>query len=426
MRDADAGLRHGGRVMTDSAPSRPAQTPPLAFAEFVTLIAALMALGSLGIDSMLPALPAIGRSLGIATENERQLIVTAFLIGMGLGQLIHGPLADRYGRRPVMIGSLVVYFVANVVTAVSGSLAVMLAARLLGGLAIAAARVVTIALVRDCFEGRAMARVMSLAFIVFMIMPVLAPTFGQTILLFGPWRLIFAMTAIGTLLVLGWFAVRMPETLHPDDRRPLAPARLARGWWLTLADRWSLGYTIASAALLGALYGYINSIQQIMFDTFHRPRLLVIVFAITAATMALTNFVNSRLVMRLGTRVISHAALLTQLTLSGVHLAIAATGHETLPVFIVLQALTMGCFGLATSNFSAMAMENMGHIAGSASSVQGFIGVTGGALIGAVVGQAFDGTTVPLYVGFFGAGLVALATILITERGRLFRPHMGA
>ena len=410
--------------MTQAA-ARPVDTPPLRFGEFVTLIAALMALGSLGIDSMLPALPAIGSSLGVVTENERQLVVTAFLIGMGLGQLIHGPLADRFGRRPVMIGALAVYFASNVVASLADGFALMLAARAVGGISIAATRVVTIALVRDCFTGRAMARVMSLAFIVFMIMPVLAPTFGQTILLFGEWRLIFWMTAVGTLLALGWFAVRMPETLRPEDRRPLAPARLARGWVQTLADRWSLGYTLASAALLGALYGYVNSVQQIMFDTFHRPKLLVVVFAITASTMALTNFMNSRLVMRLGTRVISHTALLTQMAFSAIHLVVALAGHETLATFIVLQALTMGCFGLATSNFSAMAMENMGHIAGSASSVQGFIGVTGGALIGAMIGQAFHGTTVPLYVGFFGAGLVALAVILVTERGRLFRPHMG-
>ncbi|MGN6280067.1 MAG: multidrug effflux MFS transporter [Sphingomonas sp.] len=409
-----------------TAPARqPADAPPLAFAEFVTLVAALMALGSLGIDSMLPALPAIGASLGVVSENERQLIVTAFLIGMGLGQLIHGPLADRYGRRPVMIGALIVYFASNVAASLAGSFELMLAARVVGGVSIAATRVVTIALVRDCFTGRAMARVMSLAFIVFMIMPVLAPTFGQTILLFGKWRWIFGMTALGTAIVTTWFAWRMPETLHPEDKRPLALARLARGFAQTLADRWSLGYTLASAALLGALYGYINSIQQIMFDTFHRPKLLVIVFAITAATMALTNFVNSRLVMRLGTRMISHTALLTQIALSGIHLIVAATGHETLATFIVLQALTMGCFGLATSNFSAMAMENMGHIAGTASSAQGFIGITIGAVIGMVVGQAFAGTTVPLYVGFFGAGLVALVVILITERGRLFQAHMA-
>lgn len=424
MDDARRSIGHGAAAMTAPIPARAADTPPLGFREFVTLVAALMALGSLGIDSMLPALPAIGRGLGVTTENERQLIVTAFLVGMGLGQVIHGPLADRYGRRPVMIAALVCYFAVNVVAAVSGSFALLLAARVAGGAAVAATRVVTIAFVRDCYSGRAMARVMSLAFIVFMIMPVLAPTFGQTILLVGSWRLIFAMTAFGTLLVCIWFAIRMPETLQPQDRRPLAPGRLARGWWLTLSDRWSLGYTIASAALLGALYGFINSVQQIMFDTFHRPELLVVVFALTASTMALTNFFNSRLVMRLGTRVISHAALLTQIALSGIHLAIAVTGHETLATFIVLQALTMGCFGLATSNFSSMAMENMGQIAGTASSVQGFIGITIGAAIGAVIGQAFSGSTVPLYAGFFAAGLVALTSVLMTERGRLFRGHM--
>lgn len=419
-------IGHVASAMTEAPALRPADTPPLGFREFITLVAALMALGSLGIDSMLPALPAIGTSLGVVTENERQLIVTAFLIGMGLGQVIHGPLADRFGRKPVMIGALACYFAVNVVAAASGSFALMLAARVAGGAAVAATRVVTIAFVRDCYSGRAMARVMSLAFIVFMIMPVLAPTFGQSILLFGSWRLIFAMTAFGTAVVLIWFTWRMPETLHPEDRRSLEPSRLARGWWLTLGDRWSLGYTMASAALLGALYGFINSIQQIMFDTFHLPRLLVVVFAITASTMALTNFVNSRLVMRLGTRVISHAALLTQITLSGTHLIIAATGHETIVTFVILQALTMGCFGLATSNFSSMAMENMGPIAGTASSVQGFIGITIGAGIGAIVGQSFDGTTVPLYAGFFGAGLVALAAVLVTEKGRLFRPHMAA
>jgi DHA1 family bicyclomycin/chloramphenicol resistance-like MFS transporter len=411
--------------MTDSVATSSADTPPLRLPEFITLIAALMALGSLGIDSMLPALPAIGTSLGIDAENERQLVVTAFLVGLGIGQIIHGPLADRFGRRPTLIAALLIYFAVNVVATAAGSFALLLAARLAGGLAIAASRVVTIALVRDCFSGRAMARVMSLAFIVFMIVPVLAPTIGQTILFFGSWRLIFGMTAFGTALVTAWFWLRMPETMAAEDRCPLSPKRLARGWARTLEDRWSLGYTLASAALLGALYGFINSIQQIMADTFQRPGLLVIVFAITASTMAATNFLNSRLVMRLGTRVISHWALLTQIALSGIHLAIAVAGYETLPIFVVLQALTMGCFGLATANFSSMAMENMGHIAGMASSVQGFIGVTGGALIGAVVGQAFDGSVVPLYIGFFGAGIVALIVILITERGRLFRPHMG-
>ncbi|MGH6617266.1 multidrug effflux MFS transporter [Sphingomonas sp.] len=402
--------------------TRQHDTPPLGFREFVALIAALMALTALGIDSMLPALPAIGRSLDIVTDNERQFVITVFLIGFGVAQLVHGPLADRYGRKPVLGAALAAYVIANVVAAYSGSFMLLLIARFVGGTAIAASRVVTIALVRDCYSGRAMARVMSLAFIVFMAAPVIAPTFGQGVLLVGSWRLIFWGIAAVSAAILLWFWWRMPETLHEEDRMPLSAGRLFDGFRLAITDRWSIGYTLASTALLGGLYGYINSIQQILFDTFHRPDLLVIVFAVTAGTMAVANLLNSRIVMRVGTRRISHTALTVLILLAGTHLAIAWAGYESLWSFAVLQALMMGCFGLATANFGAMAMENMGHIAGTASSVQGFITVTAGALIGALIGQSFDGTTVPLYLGFFTAGLVALVIVAIVERGRLFRP----
>ena len=402
--------------------ARPKDTPPLGFREFVALIAALMALTALGIDSMLPALPAIGASLGVSTDNERQFIVTAFLIGFGVAQLVHGPLADRYGRKPVLGVALAAYVVANIVAAFSGSFVLLLVARFVGGTAIAASRVVTVALVRDCYSGRAMARVMSLAFIVFMAAPIIAPTFGLAILQIGNWRMIFWGIAAVSAIILVWFWIRMPETQHPEDRQPLSPGRLLSGMRLALTDRWSSGYTLASTCLLGGLYGYINSIQQILADTFHRPNLLVPVFAITAGTMAVANLLNSRIVVRVGTRRISHTALLVLILLAGIHLFVTLSGFETLVTFAVLQALLMGCFGLATSNFGAMAMENMGHIAGTASSVQGFITVTGGALLGALIGQSFDGTTVPLYIGFFVAGIVALGIVTIAERGRLFRP----
>ncbi len=408
-------------MTTQTARTAPDQAP-LGFREFVALVAALMALTALGIDSMLPALPAIGASLGVETDNERQLVVTAFLIGFGVAQLAHGPLADRFGRKPVLALSLAAYVVANLIAAIAASFPLLLVARFFGGVAIAASRVVTVALVRDCYSGRAMARVMSLAFIVFMAAPVLAPTVGQTILLFGSWRLIFAMIGAISAAVLLWFWWRMPETLHPIDRMPLSLARLAGGWRRTVTDRWSLGYTLATTVLMGALYGFINSVQQVVFDVFDAPKLLVVVFAITASTMAVANFLNSRIVMALGTRRISHSALVGVILLSGVHLAAALAGWESLAVFAVLQALTMGCFGLATSNFSAMAMENMGAIAGTASSVQGFSTVTFGALIGALIGQAFDGSVVPLVAGFFCAGLVSLAIVALVERGRLFRP----
>ncbi|MBB3475672.1 multidrug effflux MFS transporter [Sphingomonas sp. BK345] len=401
-------------------PAAPVAAPPIPLPEFVALIAALMALTALGIDSMLPALPTIGAALGAPGANERQYVIGAFLIAFGAGQLLHGPLADRFGRRRSLLAALAVYAVANALCAMAGSFALLLAARIIAGLAIAAARVTTVAIVRDCFEGRAMARVMSMTFIVFMIVPVLAPGFGTIVLLFGGWRDIFWAVGGATLLVLAWFALRMPETLHAEDRHPFSLARLASGWKLTLSDRWSLGYTLAATALMGALYGYINSIQQVMADVFGRPRLLLLIFATTAGTMAVANLANARLVMRVGTRRLGHAAVVTLILVAGLHLLLALSGHETLVGFAVLQAVAMGCFGLSSSNFSAMAMEKMGHIAGTASSVQGFTSVTVGAAIGAMIGQHFDGTTVPLNAGFLFAGVAALAIVLVTERGRLF------
>ena len=393
---------------------------PIGFVEFVLLTAALMSLTALGIDSMIPALPAIGAALGVETENTRQFVVTAFVAGFGAAQLIHGPLADCFGRRRLLIVALSLYIVANVLCAVSGSFALLLAARAFGGATVAACRTAVVAIVRDCYSGRAMARVMSIAFMVFMIVPVLAPAFGTLVLQFGDWRAIFWTIALVTLAVLTWFAVRLPETLHPEDRHPLSLARIAGGWRTTLTDRWSLGYTLAAGVLLGALYGYLNSVQQIMADVFARPDLLALIFATTSILMAIANLLNARLVMRLGTRLISHGAVIGLIVTSGLHLAFTLAGAETLPLFAVLQAITMACFGLASSNFSAMAMENMGHIAGTASSVQGFLAVAIGAALGVVIGQAFDGTTAPLAAGFVGCGLVALGIVLVTERGRLF------
>ncbi|WP_284054487.1 multidrug effflux MFS transporter [Stakelama marina] len=395
---------------------------PIRFAEFVALIAAMMALTSLGIDSMLPALPAIGDSLGVADPNHRQYVITAFLLGFSVAQLAHGPLADRFGRRPVLAVALFAYAATNIVAAFSGSFALLLLARATSGAAVAAARVVTIALVRDCFAGRAMARVMSLAFIVFMVAPVLAPTFGQTVLLVGSWRIIFGGIAAVSALVLVWFLARMPETLASEHRIPLDPRRLLRGYGIVLRDRYAVGYTLAAALLSGGLFGFIGSVQQIVFDVFRLPNLLVLIFAAVAGTMALGSYFNARIVMRFGQRLISHLALSALIAIAGIHLFVALSGWENIVSFAILQALMMACFGLATSNFSSMAMENMGEIAGTASSLQGFVSTMGGAVIGAWIGQSFDGTTVPLYSGFLICGLVAFVVIMIAERGRMFQP----
>lgn len=400
-----------------------ANQAPLPFAEFVALIASMMALTALGIDSMLPALPAIGQSLDVLEANHRQYIITTFLLGFAVAQLAYGPLSDRYGRRPVLLVALIGYVVTSALAAISGSFTLLLIARFAMGATAAGARVVTVALVRDCFSGRAMARVMSLVFLVFMAAPVFAPAFGQAVLAAGgSWRMIFWGVAAVSALVVLWFAWRMPETLNRANRQTLSAARIVGDYGLVLRDRTAVGYTLASALLQGGLFGFIGSVQQIMEEVFGRAELLTLVFAAVASTMAVGSFLNSRIVMKLGTRLISHTALSGLILFAAIHLAVAFSGVESLWSFIVLQALMMACFGLATSNFSAMAMEKMGQIAGTASSLQGFVSTLGGALIGALIGQQFNGTTVPLYTGFLIAGLIAFVAVAWAERGRLFRP----
>ncbi|WP_423606923.1 multidrug effflux MFS transporter [Sphingomonas sp. MS122] len=409
-------------AQTSHQPGEAANRSPIPMAEFVALIASIMALTALGIDSMLPALPAISDELGVTHPNHRQYVITAFMLGFAVAQLFHGPLADRYGRKPVIATALAFYVVTNAVAAFSGSFELLLLARAASGAAVAAGRVVTIALVRDCFQGRAMARVMSLAFMTFMVVPVLAPAWGQLMVtIFETWRLIFGGIAIIAALVLTWFCLRMPETLDPESVHPFDLREIWRGYRTMFRDRWAVGYTFATTAISGCFFSFIGSIQQIVYDVFKRPELLTAVFASIAGLMAFGSFMNSRLVMRFGMRFLSHFALVATTVLAVVHLAVILLGGENLWVFILLQAPMMAAMALANSNFSAMAMENMGEIAGTASSLQGFIATMGAAVLGAVIGQAFDGTTVPLYLGFTALGLTALVIVFVTERGKLFR-----
>lgn len=395
---------------------------PIPIGEFIAIIASLMAMGALGIDTMLPALPDIGQALDVANPNHRQYVITVFGVGFGFAQLIHGPLTDRFGRRRVLIIALLLYAVANIFAAIAQSFPLLLAARFFGGTCVAASRVATVAMVRDCFSGRAMARIMSLTFMVFMAVPVAAPALGEVILWIGDWRTIFWMIGAAALLLAGWIVLRLPETQHAEDRRAIEPGPIVDGWRQALGDRLSLGYTLAATGLTGALYGYLGSIEPIMAETFDRPKLLIVVFATTAATMAVANLVNSRLVMRLGMRRLGHGAVASLAVLSAAHLALVLAGHETLWSFGIVQAMTLACFALATSNFSSLAMERMGHIAGTASSVQGFLSMTLGSGLGMLIGLGYDGTTAPLTCGFLAAAVAALIAAAVTERGRLFRP----
>jgi len=405
------------------------QTAPprhgMSFRAFVALTAALMATNALAIDSMLPALPQMAEALGIAEANDRQWIVTAYLLGFGASQIVYGTLSDRYGRRPVLLFGLIVYVLASIAAAFAGSFEAMMAARVVQGVGAAATRVLVVSVVRDCYSGRDMARVMSLAMIVFLAVPILAPSIGQAILWVAPWRWIFGvLTAFGAA-VMAFVALRLPETLHEEDRKPIDVASVAAAFRTTLTTRIAVGYMLAMAFILGGLFGFINSAQQVFVDVFHAPELFTTIFAFIAGFMAVASLLNSRIVGRLGMRRVSHAALIGYILFTGTHALVALSGHESLWSFALLQGCAMFCFGLMGPNFGALAMDPLGHVAGTASSVQGFVTTVGGALLGFYIGQHFDGTAVPLTLGFSLCGLAALAVVLVTERGRLFTPAPG-
>ena len=393
---------------------------PLHQREFIAMIAAIMSLQALGVDAMLPALPAIGRELGVVAQNTTQWIIAAYIFGFGAMQLVYGPLADRYGRRPVLLLTVSGFAAASMIASLAASFPLLIAARILQGMMAASTRVLTTSIVRDCYAGRAMARIMSLAQMLFFVVPIFAPTVGSAILIIAPWRAIFWFLAIFAGALVLWAALRLPETLLPDARRDISIASLGSAYRQTLGNRVSLGYALASTGMFGAILGYINSSQQIFATVFQRPDFFPVAFAITAGAMGIMTFANAQLVERFGTRRLSHSALIALIIISAMHLAVEVSGGQTLSNFLVLQALTMACFGLTGSNFSSMAMESVGHIAGTASSVQGFISTVGGAAIGIAIGQAFDGSTLPVSIGFLIVASIVLVVVLVTERGQLF------
>jgi DHA1 family bicyclomycin/chloramphenicol resistance-like MFS transporter len=395
---------------------------PIGFHEFVLLAAAMLATQAFAIDGMLPALPIIVRVLHVSSENHGQWIVTAYMVGLGCGQLFWGLLSDRFGRRSVLLGGLALYVVAALLCGLTNGFHALLGWRFIHGLAAASVTVVR-SVIRDLYSGRPMARVMSLTLVVFLIVPIIAPSVGQLILLMAPWRYIFIVFGGFGSLVWAWALLRLPETLHAEYRLSLTRNHIVGAVRLVLGNRTSLCYTLAMAVMSGSALAYVGMMQQIFTEVFQRASLMPTVFALCAILMGVAAFLNSRIVERVGMRVISHTALLLFIAVTLVHVLLAASGIEKLWTFVVLQSATMACFSLAVSNFGAMAMEPIGSVAGIGASLQGFISTFGGALVGAVIGWQFTGTTVPLAGGALCCGLASILFVLLAENGTLFRGH---
>lgn len=387
--------------------------------EMVFMMAMVMALNALAIDSMLPALPAIGEGLGVVTPNDRQYVISTYLFGIGAGSLVYGPLSDRFGRKGVLVPALFAYVAFSIGCGLATSFPILLALRFGHGLVSAALGVIVVAVIRDLFSGDAMAKRLSMIFLVFMIVPAIAPTMGAGITLFASWRAIFIVLAVMGVVMILWLR-RLPETLRAEDVRPLDLRTMIAGWATVTRHRRAAGYMIASGMMQGALYGYLNSSEQIIADIFDARSWFPLVFACVALGIATANFSNAAIVERFGARRVSQSATFAFMATSIVQIGVALSGAETLWMFTVLMMVNVGLIGFIGSNFGSIAMEDFGHMAGVASSYQSFAKTLLAAAVGALIGQQYDGTTLPLAYAFLISGAVGLTLVFWAERGKLF------
>lgn len=389
--------------------------------EFIALMAMMMALQALCIDAMLPALGVIAQDLSVSDPNSRQLVVGVFLFAAGFGSLLPGFLADRYGRRPVLFVSFAAYVLFALACALVQDFNTLLVLRALHAVSSAGLSVLPGAIIRDRLSGDRMARMMSIISVVFMVVPMIAPSYGQAVLVVAGWRWIFGGMAVMGLLVGLWAWWRLPETLNPEYRQAIAIGTIARNMAHAATDRSAMGYVVGGALLTGALFGYINSSQQLIGEHFGAGPNFPLLFALLAGGMAFANFFNSRIVERFGARRVSHAALLSFIVISALQVVQAHSGQEGLWQFIPLMAANICLMGFIGANFGSIALQPFARIAGVASSFQAFLRMATGALLGSLIGLAYDNSARPLAAALLACGVVTLALVLFSERGVLFR-----
>jgi DHA1 family bicyclomycin/chloramphenicol resistance-like MFS transporter len=392
--------------------------------EFTTLLAMSMALAALGIDLMLPAFAAIRAELDLPSDSTAVAgLLTTYFLGLAVGQLAYGPVADRYGRRPALYAGYAVYVVGALVATFAPTLPLLLLSRFVWGLGAAGPRVVTLAVIRDRFEGEQMSRAMSFVMAVFILVPVAAPALGSVIVGVASWRWVFGACVLAALVVALW-ALRLPETLRDEHRLPLRFGRVLRTSRLVVSNRQTVAYTFAMTALYGVLASYLASSEIIFGETFGQADAFPLLFGAVAAVMGIAMLANAQIVGRVGTRRLAHAVLLGYVVASGAlaALALVTGGRPPLWLFLAGLAVMLAGHALLIPNFNTIALAPMAAVAGTASSITGAVQVALGALLGAVLDRAFDGTVLPLSLGFFAYGLVALGLVVWAERGRLFRP----
>ncbi len=393
---------------------------PLPRTEFVILLSMIVSILALSTDIMLPGLDVIGQELGASDPNDAQLIVLFLFIGFSVGQVIAGPLSDSFGRKPVVYAGYLLFFLGCLMSMFAQDLATMLVGRILQGLGAAGPRVVTLALVRDCYEGRPMARIMSFVMAVFILVPALAPAVGLGVIVSFGWRATFGLLFLLSLVACLWFGLRQPETLPVTERRPFSLKTIGSG--LVQACRYpaTVGYTLAAGLIFGAFLGYLSSAQQIFAVGYGVHDLFAIYFGTAALAIGAGSIINSNLVMRLGMRPLTRRALIGVTAGSVLFLVPALLMNGVPPLWLLMtwMMLTFFCMGMIFGNINALAMEPLGHLAGLGAAFVGSVTTFVSLPLAWFVGASFQGGVIPLVLGFAVYGLGSLAVMDVTERKR--------
>ena len=394
------------------------KTPALRRTEFVLLIALLMSLVALSTNAMLPALPMIGRDLGAPRPNDVQFVITSVFLGVGIGQMLFGPLSDRIGRKAAIHAGLALFMAGCVVSVFASTFEAMIAGRVLQGIGVAGPRVVTIALVRDQYEGARMGRLMSMVLAVFILVPTVAPVFGQVVIWLAGWRAIFTAFLVIATIAFAWLAARQPETLPPERRRAFSPVAIGRAVIEIVRIRAALGYTLATGFVFAPFVAYLSSAQQIFQEAYRTGALFPAYFAVLALAVGGALLVNGRLVVRYGMHRISAVASAV-VTLVSVVAWAGAFAFEGLPPLWLLMAYLVSvfvCVGFIFGNLSALAMEPLGHVAGAGAAVVSSLSTLISVPLGILVGQRFDGTMYALIGAFASCGAATYAANVWAKR----------
>lgn len=393
---------------TDSR-NHPAQ-PALKLPEFVAMMALMMALIALSMDAMLPALPRIGRDLGVADLASTQTIITFLVLGTGVGQMVFGPLSDTLGRKRAMYIGLACFMAGSLLCMLARSMEWMLIGRLIQGFGVSAPRIISIALVRDQFVGRAMAQVMSFIMMVFILVPMIAPAIGQVIILYSSWRTLFGLFVVLAVVAGLWMGLRQPETLPPAQRHPFSWRRLGLSIVLILKTPSAMWITVSAGFVFSGFLTYLSSAQAIYQDIYGLGTLFPLYFAMLALSIGLASFANTRLVLRFGTRLISYLALSVFIAAFSLLLVLALfqDGIPALWQFMTLGAIGFFTVGLLIGNLNAMAMQPLGQVAGLGAAMVGSITNFIAVPLAWVVSLFYNATLVPLLVGFSLFGILAL------------------